>query len=136
MGLILELVDEIIPVRPNGNSTITDINFEQGIRTEIWTLRHALPNAIFQFLDCIIIPLFTLMLITDVLHHFSIGMAFVTVLAVFSSLFSIFQFLYFFIKPVDTYLSFRDRILGETAIGSLASAIFKKSFKVFIKPAK
>jgi hypothetical protein len=41
-----------------------------------------------------------------------------------------------FIKPVDTYLSFRDRILGETAIGSLASAIFKKSFKVFIKPAK
>lgn len=136
MGLILELVDEIIPVRPNGNSKITDINLEQGIRTEIWTLRHALPNVIFQFLDCIIIPLFTLMLTTDVLHHFSIGMAFVAVLAVFSSLFSIFQFLYFFIKPVDTYLSFRDRILGETAIGSLASAIFKKSFKVFIKPAK
>ena len=118
------------------NSLTFENIFLKKPRTEIWTLRHALPNAIFQFLDCITIPLFTLMLITDVLHHFSIGMSLIALLGVFSSLFSIFQLLYFFIKPVDTYLSFRDRILGETAIGSLASAIFKKSFKVFIKPAK
>ena len=136
MGLILELVDEIIPLRPKGNSKITDVNFEQGIMTETWTLRHALPNAIFQFVDCIIMPLLAFKLIMGLLHHFSILALIIAALAVFSSLFSIFQFLYFFIKPVDTYLSFRDRILGETAIGSLASALFKKNFKFFIKPVK
>ncbi len=135
MGLVLELVDEIIPVRPKGNSKITDISFEQGIKTELWTLRHALPNAIFQFLDCVIIPVLAVNLTTGIVHHFSIWALSIAIVAVFSSVFSILQFLYFFIKPTDTYLSFTDRLLGETAIGCLASAIFKISFKVLIKTA-
>lgn len=132
MGLVLELVDEILPVRPKGNSIISKFDVEKGIRTDRWTLRFSIPNAVFQFIDCIVVPMLALYLIKEVMDDFSLIQGILALLAVASSLFSISQFLYFFIKPVDTYLTFTDRLLGETAVGCLLSALFDLSFKVRI----
>ena len=130
MGLILELVDEVLPIRPKSYSRITDIDIEKKIRTERFTLRHAIPNAFFQIIDCIIMPVIAWVLVKIVLKDFSILYALLAVFAVFSSVFSIWQFLYYFIKPVDTYLSFWYRFLGETALGCLLSALFRLHFKI------
>ena len=129
MGLLLELIDEVLPIRPKGKSTLTNIDIENGLRTEVWTMRHALPNAIFQFIDCIIIPFYTIQWTIGLLNHFTFGNFLLALLGAFSSVFSIFQFLNYLLKPVETYLSVRDKLIGETAIGSLLSALLNIQFK-------
>lgn len=134
MGLVKEIFDEFIPIKPSmGLYTVADFDQKNNIRTEYFKLRYALPNAIFEFLDAIVIPYFTFFLFIDLLQNFSIKSLLIAILPVFSSLFSISQVVYFFIFPYNKYVDFKSRLIGETAIGCLISSIFKVNFKTRIK---
>lgn len=129
MGLVLEIVDTIIEVRGSGFSTKSELDYSKGIRTEYFTIRYAIPVAFFQFIDNIIIPYLTYFLVVDLMLEFSIVSLFIAIILVFSSLFSLYQTVYYFLFPTETYLSFFSRFLGETAIGCILSALFKIRFK-------
>jgi hypothetical protein len=36
-----------------------------------------------------------------------------------------YQVIYWFIKSPDDYVSFKDRLMGETAIGAILSSVFR-----------
>lgn len=129
MGLVLELVDEIIEVRGTRSYTTSDLDLKKGIRSEYFTLRFAIPVALFQFIDNVVIPYFTYFLVIDLMQGFSITGLLIAILPVFSSLFSFYQTIIYFLFPTETYLSFFSRFLGETAIGCILSALFKLRFK-------
>ena len=122
MGLILELVDEIIEVRGSRLYTKSDLDLKKGIRAEYFTLRYAIPVVFFQFIDNAVIPYFTFFLVINLMQEFSITGLLIAIVPVFSSLFSLYQTVYYFLFPTETYLSFFSRFLGETAIGCILSA--------------
>jgi hypothetical protein len=79
----------------------------------------------FQFIDCLVIPYFTLNLLAG-LYNFGLLKWVLILSGVFSSVFSIIQSIYYFLIPTENYKNpFLGRILGETAIGILLSALFK-----------
>jgi hypothetical protein len=129
MGLILELVDEIIEVRGSRLYTKSDLDLKKGIRAEYFTLRYAIPVVFFQFIDNVVIPYFTFFLVINLMQEFSITGLLIAIVPVFSSLFSLYQTVYYFLFPTETYLSFFSRFLGETAIGCILSALFRIRFK-------
>jgi hypothetical protein len=73
------------------------------------------------------------MFISNLKHQFSIIPLIITIILCFSSVFSIFQVLYWFIKPSDNYVSLKDRILGETAIGAFLSSVLKLKIAYYLK---
>ena len=111
MGLILELVDELIPVRPKNSSTYADVDFDNKIYTQIWKLRHAIPVAIFQTIDCVVIPYLTYPLLIEAFSGLNIFVIILAILAAFSTIFSLFQPFYYFIVHTNTYLNFWYRFL-------------------------
>ena len=129
MGLILEIVDSIIEVRGSGFSTKSELDYSKGIRSEYFTLRYAIPGAFFPFIDNIIIPYYTYFLVVDLMQDFSIVSLLIAIIPVFSSLFSLYQTVFYFFFPTETYLNIWSRFLGETAIGCFLSALFRLRFK-------
>ena len=121
MGLLRELVDEVISLPDSASYT-----FPAKDRIAATSkLGYAIINAFFQFLDCMIIPWFTLLAVSG---KWNIGFFnwIVVLVGTLGTLFSWGQVLYYFAVPTDKYVHpLRGRILGETAIGVLVCAIFK-----------
>ena len=122
MGLIRELYDELIPLPKD---KVHEFNIGTKINTFYFKFPYAFLNVIFQIIDCLIIPFYALMFMTNLKNHFSIIPLIITLILCFSIVFSIYQVLYWFIKPIENYVSLKDRILGETAIGAFLSSILK-----------
>ena len=122
MGLVRELFDEVISL-PKAHEHNFDI--KGNISSFHFRFFYAFLNLIFQVIDCLIIPYYTLLLYYSLLHGFGYLKMMLVVIGAFSSIFSIYQVLYWFIKPVENYVTLRDRIMGETAIGAFLSSVFK-----------
>jgi hypothetical protein len=122
MGLIRELFDELIPLP---NSCDYFFQLKSNVDGCQYKPAYAILNSLFQIIDCIVIPYFAIIYFRELRHHAGIIHWGIFLLLGFSSVFSIYQVLYWFIKPVEKYVSFKDRILGETTIGALLSALFK-----------
>lgn len=130
MGLIRELYDELIPLPKD---KVHEFNMETKINTFYFKFPYAFLNAVFQIIDCIIIPYYAWVFLANFKHHFSIIALIIVVLLCFSSVFSIYQVLYWFLKPTDDYVSLKDRILGETAIGAFLSSVLKIKIACYLK---
>ena len=121
MGLIRELVDEIIPLPKQKDHDFISKN-EMAC---IYRISYAFINLFFQFIDCLAIPYFTLSLFAG-LYNFGWIKWVLILLGVFSSDFNIIQSIYYSLVPTENYKNpFLGRILGETAIAILLSALFK-----------
>jgi|GEM_PF-2370959 len=131
MGLVLEIVDSILDsgVKGTRSSTVSDLDYSKGVSSQYFTLRYAVPVAFFQFIDNVVVPYYTYFLVIDLMQEFSIMGLLIAIVPVFSSLFSLYQTVYYFLFPTEKYLSFFSRILGETAIGCILSALFRIRFK-------
>jgi uncharacterized membrane protein YuzA (DUF378 family) len=130
MGLIRELYDELIPLPKD---KVHEFNRETKINTFYFRFSYAFLNAIFQIIDCIIIPFYAWLFLANLKHQFSVITLIIFILLGFSSVFSIIQVLYWFIKPSDDYISLKDRILGETAIGAFLSSVLKLKIAYYLK---
>lgn len=129
MGLIRELVDEIIPLPKQMDSTFQNNNEV----VSIYRLSYAFVNLIFQCIDCVVIPAITLFCYTGALNLGWLNWI-IIILGGLASLFSIFQSLYYFLLPPEKYLNpLLGRIFGETAIGAIIAALFKIKIITFIK---
>ena len=122
MGLVRELFDEIIPLP---DARVNQINAAGKIHSYYFRFTYAFLNLIFQVIDCVIIPFYTLMLFMSLKHGGGFMKTGLLLVLVFSSLFSFYQVVYWFIKSPDDYVSFKDRIMGETAIGAILSSVFR-----------
>jgi hypothetical protein len=129
MGLVLEIVDSIIEIKGRGLYTKSEIDYSKGIRSEYFTLRYAIPVVFFQFVDNIIIPYFTYFWVVSLMRDFSIVSLLIVIIPVFSTLFSLWQTIYYFLFPTEKYLNFWSRFLGETSLGCFLSALFRFQFK-------
>lgn len=120
MGLLQTLIDEIIPFpSPIGKLNLLPNNTVQ----YAVPVGYALLNLLFQMVDCIVVPvMFICILQANGLGYIRFA---ILVLLAFSWAFSWLQVLRFFIAPHDKYCSFKDRLLGETAIGYFMAAIFR-----------
>ena len=118
MGLLQSLFDEVVSLP----SSIKDLDISPDRTTSYRVpLGYALVNAFFQALDCLLIPLVVLQLWNSTMSALLRWP--LLVLFTFSAGFSLLQALYFFMRPTQTYVGFRDRVLGETAIGQLVAAM-------------
>ncbi|MCF8428978.1 MAG: hypothetical protein K9G64_02510 [Bacteroidia bacterium] len=129
MGLVRELFDEVIPLPNAMQSKIIGKNE----MIAVYNLSYAFLNAVFQVIDCIIIPYFTWIILLKLNSNFNLFLALLFGVTFLSSLFSLIQVIYYFIKPADKYINFSDRIIGETSIGALLSALFKIPINTYIK---
>lgn len=129
MGLVRELFDEVIPLPNAMQSKIIGKNE----MIAVYNLSYAFLNAVFQVIDCIIIPYFTWVILLKIKSNFDLLLALLFGVSFLSSLFSLIQVIYYFIKPADKYINFSDRIIGETSIGALFSALFKIPINTYIK---
>ena len=127
MGFLKALCSEIVDFPDAFAVSFDDAN---DIVMSYYKIKYALVNLVFQIIDCIIVPFIFFQL---VLGPKSIGALILIVLLGLSSLFSIFQFLYYFFKPTNHYTSFTYRLLGETAIGMVWASIFKIPTKYYTK---
>ena len=121
MGFLQAIVDEVISLPKQADHT-----FIGNKQTEcVNRLGFSFLNLIFQTLDCVIVPYLTYACYIDI---FGLGWLrwIVIILGGLASVFSIFQFLYYFFFPIENYLNpIRGRIFGETAIGAFIAALFK-----------
>ena len=129
MGLVRELFDEVIPL-PNAMQSKIIGNNEM---IYVYNIGYAFLNAVFQIIDWIIIPYFTWVILLELKLNFNLLLALLFGVSFLSSLFSLIQVIYYFIKPADKYINFSDRIIGETSIGALLSALFKIPINTYIK---
>jgi|688.fasta_scaffold863740_3 hypothetical protein len=129
MGLVRELFDEVIPLPNAMQSKIIGKNE----MSAVYNISYASLNALFQIIDCIIIPYFTWVILLKIKSNFDLLLALLFGVSFLSSLFSLIQVIYYFIKPADKYINFSDRIIGETSIGALFSALFKIPINTYIK---
>jgi hypothetical protein len=118
MGFFQSLVDEIIPF-PEQKKDLEFLS-NKVIRYKV-PFSYAFLNAIFQFIDCIVMPVLFLFLLSSKLQGI-LKWPLIGIVA-FSSIFSLSQFLRFFIAPVDNYCSLKDRLLGETALGYFIASL-------------
>ena len=118
MGLVREIFDEIIPLP---DAKVNQINVEGKINSYHFKFAYAFLNLVFQVIDCIIIPFYTLVLFMSLKH--SGGFMKLGLLLILG--FSFYQVIYWFIKSPDDYVSFKDRLMGETTIGALISGLFR-----------
>jgi hypothetical protein len=129
MGLLRELVDEIIPLPKQMDSTIENKNEV----VSVYRMSYVFVNLIFQLIDCVVIPIITIASFNGV---FDIGWLnwVVVFIGGAASVFSLSQSLYYFISPPEKYLDpIKGRIIGETAIGAFIAALFKIKIITFIK---
>jgi len=122
MGLVKELFDEIIPLP---DAKVNQINAAGKVNSYHFKFAYAFLNLVFQVIDCIIIPLYTLMLLMSLKHGGGFMKIGLLIILGFSTLFSFYQVIYWFIKSPDDYVSFKDRLMGETAIGAFLSSVFR-----------
>lgn len=129
MGLIRELVNEIIPLPKQMDSTFENNNEV----VSIYRLSYTFVNLIFQSIDCVVIPAITLFCYTDALNLGWVNWI-IIILGGLASLFSIFQSIYYFLLPLEKYLNLvLGRIFGKTTIGAFIAALFKIKIITFIK---
>ena len=122
MGLVKEIFDEIIPLP---DAKVNQINAEGKINSYHFKFAYAFLNMVFQVIDCLIIPFYTLVLFMSLKHgggYMKLGLL---LILGFSTLFSFYQVIYWFIKSPDNYVSFKDRLMGETTIGAMISGLFR-----------
>jgi hypothetical protein len=129
MGLVRELVDEIIPLPKQMDSTFENNNEV----VSVYRLSYAFINLLFQCIDCVVIPAITLFCFIGALNLGWVNWV-IIILGGIASIFSLFQSLYYIILPPEKYLNpISGRIFGETAIGAFIAAIFKIKIITFIK---
>ena len=129
MGLVRELVDEIIPLPKQMDSTFQNNNEV----VSIYRLSYAFINLLFQTIDCLLIPMVTVYSMLGIINLGWVNWV-IIIIGGISSIFSLFQSLYYFILPLEKYLNpLSGRIFGETAIGAFIAAIFKIKIITFIK---
>jgi hypothetical protein len=129
MGLIQALVEEVVPFPKQ--SDYQNIGDKQMVCVN--RLSFSFLNLIFQTIDCIAIPFFTWECIAG---KFNIGWISWLLILVggIASIFSIFQFVYYFIIPAEKYSNpLLGRIFGETAIGGFIAALFKIKIKTYVE---
>ncbi len=129
MGLVRELVDEIIPLPRQMDSTIEKKNEV----ISVYRINYAFMNMIFQLIDCVVIPIITIGSFKGV---FDLGWMnwIVIIVGGTSSFFSILQSVYYFVSPPEKYLDpIKGRIFGETAIGAFIASLFKIKLITLIK---
>ena len=122
MGLVREIFDEIIPLP---DAKVNQINAAGKVNSYHFKFAYAFLNMVFQVIDCIIIPFYTLVFFMSLKPGGSFLKIGLFLVLAFSTLFSISQVIYWFIKSPDNYVSFKDRLMGETAIGAMISGLFK-----------
>ena len=129
MGLIQALVDEVIPFPKQadyesiGNKQMVCVN----------RFAHTFLNLIFQTIDCVVIPFIVFSCFKGQLD-FGMFNWIIVVVGGLASTFSIFQFLFYFIKPAENYLNpIAGRIFGETAIGAFFAALLRIKIITYIK---
>jgi hypothetical protein len=122
MGLVREIFDEIIPLP---DAKVNQINAEGKINSYHFKFAYAFLNMVFQVIDCLIIPFYTLVLFMSLKHGGGFMKLGLLLILGFSTLFSFYQVIYWFIKSPDNYVSFKDRLMGETAIGAMISGLFR-----------
>jgi hypothetical protein len=129
MGLVRELVDEIIPLPRQMDSTIEKKNEV----ISVYRINYAFINMIFQLIDCVVIPIITIGSFKGV---FDLGWMnwIVIIVGGTASFFSILQSVYYFVSPPEKYLDpIKGRIFGETAIGAFIASLFKIKLITLIK---
>lgn len=127
MGLIKEVFTELIDLP---ESATTSFDLERDLLILDYKANYAILNLLFQILDCLIIPCFTLALLSKNLDFIKI---IIVLVLGFSSVFSIFQSVYFLLKPTNKYISFYHQLLGETALGILFASFFNIQIKQYTK---
>jgi len=129
MGLIQALVDEIIPFpKQADHESIGNKQFAC-----VFRLGHAFLNLVFQTIDCVIVPCIVLACFTGQIQ-FGLLNWIIIISGGFSSIFSWFQCIYYFLSPTENYLNpFAGRVFGETALGAFLAAIFKIRIITFVK---
>lgn len=127
MGLIKEVFTELIDLP---ESATTSFDLERDLLILDYNANYAILNLLFQILDCLIIPCFTLALLSKNLDFIKI---IIVLVLGFSSVFSIFQSVYFLLKPTNKYISFYHQLLGETALGILFASFFNIQIKQYTK---
>ena len=100
MGLVRELVDEIIPLPKQMDSTFENNNEV----VSVYRLSYAFINLLFQCIDCVVIPAITLFCFTGALSLGWVNWV-IIILGGIASIFSLFQSLYYFILPTEKYLN-------------------------------
>jgi hypothetical protein len=128
MGLIRELCSEIMDLPEQFKTTFDDNDTNKVIL--FFTKKYAIVNLFFQIIDCIIIPLFTLMLVNG--NKNFVTSILIIVLGL-SSIFSIIQFIYYLINPTQKYINVFHQIIGETAIGIFFASLLNIPIKQYIK---
>lgn len=129
MGLVRELVDEIIPLPKQMDSTFEDKNEV----VSVYRMSYVFVNLIFQLIDCVVIPIITIASFKGVFDLSWLNWV-VVFIGGAASVFSLSQSLYYFISPPEKYLDpIKGRIFGETAIGAFIAALFKIKIITFIK---
>lgn len=121
MGLLRELVDEVIPLPDQANYDFPTPE----IMVTVYKLPYAVINAVFQFIDCIAIPQLTLMVLSG---NIQLGIFnwIAVIIGILATTFSWFQVVKFFLSPTNNYTNpVSGRLIGETAIGALLSALFR-----------
>ena len=121
MGLVRELVDEMLPLPKQMDST-----FERENEViSIYRFSYAFINLVFQSIDCLLIPMLTVYCFIGVINFGWLNWV-VIILGGIASIFSLGQSLYYFISPPEKYLNpILGRFLGETAVGAFIASIFK-----------
>lgn len=107
MGLIRELCSEIMDLPEQFKTTFDDNDTNKVIL--FFTKKYAIVNLFFQIIDCIIIPLYTLMLVNG--NKNFVTSILIIVLGL-SSIFSIIQFIYYLINPTQKYINVFHQIIG------------------------
>jgi hypothetical protein len=129
MGFIQALVDDVFPFpRQADYDFIGDKQIESVNRISFSFL-----NLIFQTIDCLIIPFVTFACFKGQIQFGWLNWI-IIIVGGFSSVFSLFQFLYYFIFPAEKYLNpIKGRIFCETAIGHFVAALFKIKIITYVK---
>lgn len=121
MGLLRELVNEVIPLPDQANYDFPTPE----IMVTVFKLPYAVINAVFQFIDCIAIPQLTMMVLSG---NIQLGIFnwIAVIIGILATTFSWFQVVKFFLSPTNNYTNpVSGRLIGETAIGALLSALFR-----------
>lgn len=127
MGLIRELFSEIIEL-----PKAAEIKFdsEKDITILHYKIKYSFVNLFLQIIDCVVIPF----IFFNLFHGINtVWILIVTVILGLSSLFSLSQFFYYLLRPVNNYVSLIYLLLGETALGIFFASIFNLPIKHYNK---
>lgn len=128
MGLVRELIDEIIPLPKQANTIpLGDKEF-----ASVYRVSYTFLNLIFQAIDCVVIPAITYFIFSEAISVGWLSWPLI-IIGSLASGFSILQAFYYFLQPVENYRNpIQGRIFGETAIGAFIAAIIRIEIKTFV----